>query len=240
MWVYRARVVALVSAALAAFVSPSANVHCRVLGHTINRRVSVNGVGGPSPPTRIRIVNPRRRFRSALALAAAAVVLIVAGAVFVKGELVSHPGYSVAEASPIPTPIQKTSVACLSPAIVLTGAINGCAGVLEGMSCPKGPYDATRVVHLRGSGNDYILYVEVDGGYHGPGTYPLTPWKTDGLNAGDGVAKVAVRQWNGVLWESFSGSLGIDSTEEGGDVEASLRLPGSASILHIHGPWTCP
>ena len=132
---------------------------------------------------------------------------------------------------------------CFSQAILLTGAINACVGVLEAMGCPRGSFDAARVVHLRGSGADYILYLEVDGGYQGPGTYPLAPWKKDTLLADDNVAKVAVREWDtGTLWESYSGLLTIDSSEESGRVEADLRLPDKTSspILHIQGTWTCP
>lgn len=163
-------------------------------------------------------------------------MFVVAGVVFVNSELVSHPKSSVAEVTPM-------LIGCLSPAIVLTGAINGCAGVLEGMGCPRGSFEMARVVHLRGSTGDYILYLEVDGGYQGPGTYPLAPWKKDTLLADDNVAKVAVREWDsGRLWESYSGSITIDSSEESGRVEADLRLPDktSSAILHVQGPWTCP
>lgn len=178
-------------------------------------------------------------------IAAAAAAIVAAGVVFVNGGLASHPASSVADVSPVPTLIQKTSVGCVYPAIVLTGAINGCAGFLEGMGCPRGSFDAPRVVHLRGSSGDYILYLAVDGGYQGPGTYQLVPWKKDTLNGDDNVAKVAVREWiGGTLWESFSGSLTIDSSEDRGSVDAMLRLtdnaPGSGALLHIEGPWICP
>lgn len=188
-------------------------------------------------------MRPPRQLKAAVVIVAAAAGVVVSGVVFVDMGLGSHPVSSVAEVSPIPTLIQKTSVGCLSPAIVLTGAISGCLGVLEGMSCPKGPFNTPRVVHLRGSTGDYILYLEVDGGYQGPGTYQLTPWKKDTLNGGDQVAKVAVREWDsGRLWESYMGSLTIDSSEESGRVEADLRIPDKSSspILNIDGPWTCP
>lgn len=190
--------------------------------------------GSPGKQTPSRPIP--RSARALVVIGGAAAVLLVAGTAYINSGLISR-------ATPAPSvTVAKTGVGCVSPAIALTGAITGCAGVLEAMNCPRGSLDATRVVHLRGSGNDYILYVEIDGGYQGPGTYKLTPWKKDTLNAGDGAAKVAIREWAGRLWESFSGSVTIDTSEEGGQVEADLLLPDKTSspILHIEGPWTCP
>ena len=167
-------------------------------------------------------------------MGAAAAMLVVAGTAFVTAGLVSHPS-----SRPIVT---KTAIGCLEPAIVLTGAISGCAGVVEGLSCPSGPFEAARVVHLRSSSADFILYLEVDGGYHGPGTYDLAPWPHDSLGTGDDVAKVAIREWiSGRLWESVGGSMTIDNSERDGTVDADLRVDSrSDALLHIHGPWTCP
>ena len=186
-------------------------------------------------------MGPSRRLRAGLVIAAAAGVLLVAAVVFMNGGIVPRPALTTAEISASPQITQQTTLVCGSSQLEMTGPWVDCATVLQAMSCPTGSLAATRVVHLHGRGNDFILYVEVDGGYRGPGTYELTPWQQSSLKAGDGVAKVAVRQWdNGVLWQSYTGSLQVDSSEESGRIDATLEASASDTVLHIFGPWHCP
>ena len=179
-----------------------------------------------------------RQFKGAVVIGGAAAVLFAAGVVFVNSGLASN-------ATPAPTrTVSHTAVGCLEPAIVLTGAINSCAGFVEGLSCPTGPFDVNSAIHLRGAKADFILYVQVTGpDYHGAGTYELAPWPHDTLEPSGGGAKVAVREWTGGrLWESVRGSLTIDDAGRDGSVDADLveADSGSDAVLHIHGPWTCP
>lgn len=184
-----------------------------------------------------------RHVKTAVVIGAAAAALVAAGIVFINPWRVSNPTGTLSAASPLPL-LSHTTFFCRSPGLTLTGNFNECTESVEAMACPSGSLDATRVIHLRGVSGDFILYVEVDGGYHGPGTYTLARWPHESLNAGDGLAKVGLREWSGGrLWLSSAGSLIIDSSQESGTIDADLTLPPedeSAAIIHISGPWRCP
>jgi len=111
------------------------------------------------------------------------------------------------------------------------------------MSCPTGSYSQARVVRLHGTKHDFILYVEVNGAYDGPGTYALAPWPNATLGKPDGIAKVAIREWNtGELFESTAGSLTINKSEESGWVYAGLGASSYSPVdvqLNISGWWSC-
>lgn len=188
-------------------------------------------------------MNSGRQVKSTVVIAAAAAALVAAGFVFINPWRASNPTAQVLVPSPLPT-LSHATVLCLSPGLTLTGVFNECAEVVEGMTCPSGSLDATRVMHLQGVSGDFILYVEVDGGYHGPGIYTLARWPHESLNAGDGLAKVGLREWNGGrLWLSSAGSLTIDTSQDGGTIDADVTLPPedeSAAIMHISGTWQCP
>ncbi len=125
----------------------------------------------------------------------------------------------------------------------LTGAFNECASINHGQSCPTGSFDLPRVILLIGTKDKFLLYVEVNGGYHGPGTYPLVPWPSSTLGVPDSVAKVAIREYTtGALWESSAGSVTIESSEEFGYVYAGLGASTSSPVdvsLNIAGWWSC-
>ena len=132
---------------------------------------------------------------------------------------------------------------CASTEMTFTGVFNECATVDQGMSCPTGSFSQARIFRMHGTKDDFIVYIEVNGNYHGPGTYVLAPWPHDSLGVPDGVAKVAVREYTtGRLWESSAGSLTIDPLENGGFVYAGLGPSANSPViveLNIAGWWSC-
>lgn len=54
-----------------------------------------------------------------------------------------------------------------------TGIFNECATVDKGTSCPSGSFNQARVFRMHGTKDEFIVYIEVNGNYHGPGTYVL-------------------------------------------------------------------
>jgi hypothetical protein len=189
------------------------------------------------------MIRPRiSSVRALVVMASAGVVILAAGLAYVKSGLPTSTTPTAA-VSPTPSPGQLIR-ACRPVELAITGGIRDCASMLAAMSCPASSSGSfAREVHLRGLTNDFILYVEIDGIYHGPGTYDLGPWPTDSLGVNDGVAKVAMRVWsNGDFWESTAGQLGIDGTGRRGWLNATFAEAGvnSAPTLIVTGPWTCP
>jgi hypothetical protein len=93
-----------------------------------------------------------------------------------------------------------------------------------------------------------MMFLSVDGGYHGAGTYPLVPWpNSPWLEAHDGVAKVLVQETGSrTYWQSTAGSMTIDPGGDSGSVLADLNFffTNSATTpthrrLKIDGPWRC-
>jgi len=135
------------------------------------------------------------------------------------------------------------SLACPPTELKLTGAFEECAAIDKGQSCPVGSPNPLWIVLLHGTKHDFLLYVEVNGVYHGPGTYALGPWPHDTLGVSDGVAKVAIREYfSGQLWESSAGSLTIDNLRDSGWVYAGLGASVNSPVqveLNIAGWWAC-
>jgi hypothetical protein len=151
---------------------------------------------------------------------------------------------------PAPRPVASPSVvatlsnlSCPPTELKLTGVFDECASVDKGQSCPTGSFDRPRVVMLHGTKDDFLLYIEVNGAYHGPGTYALSPWPHATLGVPDGVAKVVLREYiTGVVWESSAGSLMIGQSEESGWVYAGLGASASSPVdvsLNVAGWWSC-
>jgi hypothetical protein len=142
-----------------------------------------------------------------------------------------------------PTPTSLWNSPCPPTELSLSGAFQECASIAQSLSCPTGTFDNVRVVRLHGTKHDFLLYVEVNRAYHGPGTYALAPWPHATLGAPDGVAKVAIREFGtGKLWESSAGSLMIDKLEDGGYVYAGLGASSYSPVdveLNIAGWWSC-
>jgi hypothetical protein len=99
------------------------------------------------------------------------------------------------------------------------------------------------LAYLRDPLHTYLLYLEVNGGYHGPDLYALLVWPHAGLGARDGVAKVAVREaGSGALWRSTAGWLRVDRDEKSGSVRAGLVYDGAETTvlgLKTIGAWRC-
>lgn len=134
------------------------------------------------------------------------------------------------------------TLACPPTELKLTGAFEECASIDKGQSCPTS-FDQPKIVLLHGTKHDFLLYVEVNGVYHGPDTYALAPWPHDTLGVSDGVAKVALREYaSGRLWESSAGSLTVDNLGDSGWVYAGLGASVNSPVqvdLNIAGWWAC-
>ena len=115
-----------------------------------------------------------------------------------------------------------------------------------------------------GNGDAFLLYIEINGNYSGPGLYDLPPWP-HAMGTKYDPPKVAVQQdgtsefWqlmNGVriqnygtddYWHSVAGILNVSGTDgRSGTVSAILDLASGnsstvlGSDLSISGPWSCP
>ncbi|MGA8923797.1 MAG: hypothetical protein WB682_11685 [Candidatus Dormiibacterota bacterium] len=170
-----------------------------------------------------------------IAIGAASIVYVVSRGV--TGPTASRP-------SPSPSVVASSAnLSCPPTELKLTGVFDECAAIDKGQSCPTGSFDQPRVVLLHGTKDDFLLYIEVNGAYHGPGTYALMPWPHANLGVADGVAKVALREsTTGALWESSAGSLMIGQSEEFGWVYAGLGASESSPVdvaLNIAGWWSC-
>ena len=187
----------------------------------------------------------RRRTRALTVIAAVMVVVAVVGLVYLRGGMTSRYTDAVV-GTPSPSVVSTATPwngSCASTEMKFTGIFNECATVDKGMSCPSGSFSQARVFRMHGTKDDFIVYIEVNGNYHGPGTYVLGPWPHDSLGIPDGVAKVAVREYvTGRLWESSAGSLTIDNLENGGFVYAGLGRSANSPIvveLNLAGWWNC-
>lgn len=137
---------------------------------------------------------------------------------------------------------------CPTTQIVMTGEFVGCAVVAQTEYCPRS-FDEAKVLRLHRTRNDFLLYIEIDGGYHGPGTYQLRPWPHSSLGESDGQAKVAVREYvSGAMWQSVTGWLTVDPGQTSGSFSTGLGngLVSSRSYdsplavdLNLAGPWRC-
>jgi hypothetical protein len=131
--------------------------------------------------------------------------------------------------------------------VQVSGAIDDCAvtGGDTTSSCSTSAHVLDAIITIQGIHAKYILYVEVDGNYIGPGTYSLPPWPHAGLDENDGTAKVAVREYvSGAFWQSVGGILGVDQRGRSGYVRAQLSFVGGeptppVTTIQINGAWTC-
>ena len=144
-------------------------------------------------------------------------------------------------ASPRPVAVGN----CTAAEVSLIGAFNTCVGWDASFASNCAPDALSLVQRMRNGDSQFVLYVEVDGGYHGPGAYPLGAWPHPTLGARDGAAKVAVREVRtGALWRSIGGSLVVDRSGRAVNVDAALAFAGAPSSpatrgLKADGPWRC-
>lgn len=189
----------------------------------------------------------RRKSRALALIATSLVAVAVVGLIYLRASTTLL-GRNATAVLHTPSPQRKSLATpwngpCAPTEMKFTGIFNECATVDKGMSCPSGSFSEARIFRMHGTKDDFILYIEVDGNYHGPGNYALAPWPHDSLGVPDGVAKVAVREYSsGQLWESSAGSLTIDSLENGGFVYAGLGPSTYSAVdvqLNIAGWWSC-
>jgi hypothetical protein len=141
------------------------------------------------------------------------------------------------------------SDSCASGELQLGGSLNACAVVASNgsQSCSVSGTSLNDVITLRGGGDEYLLYVSIDGGYNGPRAYYLSPWAAGTLDAQDGQAKVAIREYRtGAFWQSVSGTLEVTGNDgNSGSLAVNLTFVGGESpppadgALGIIGNWTC-
>jgi len=185
-------------------------------------------------------------------------LLAVAGAVLwlIKGDgfrvvatVVSSARSSTPAAVSPPAPSEP---ACRATQVELIGAFWGCANPVVELDAPcqsYPPYDRLAgLAHVEDNQHRYLVFFSVDGGYHGPGSYPLVPWpNSPWMEAHDGVAKVLVQETRTrTYWQSTAGSLTIGQDGNSGSVLADLAFfftrSGNAPAsrrLKIDGPWKC-
>jgi hypothetical protein len=179
--------------------------------------------------------------RRILVIAAAVVVIALAALVYLL------PHQSNVASAPRSTPSSKATasaapLSCQPTELKLDGAFQECAAIDKAQSCPAS-FDQPKVVLLHGAKHDFLIYIELNGAYHGPGTYALVPWPHESLGVSDGVAKVAIREYvTGRLYESSAGSITIDNLQNSGYVYAGLGASPNSPVqveLNIAGWWSC-
>jgi hypothetical protein len=170
-----------------------------------------------------------------------------------------------AKVTPGPTP---TPLDCPSNQLALAGAFNECVKTVADVAatCSVSGHILEAVLRLGGASPDaFLLDIEVNGGFAGPGTssYALPPWPHLLGTQGD-VPKVAVQQdgtsayWQLVggvpvqrydtdaWWQSVAGILTVTGSDgRSGTVSAILErsatdnatVPGAT--LSLNGPWNC-
>ncbi len=190
------------------------------------------------------------RSKPLLALAAFVVALGVAALVITGG--IGRTTPTVHLGAP-PSPATFIAPVCPTRQIRLMGVINDCAFTLRRAPTGRGAPDGCVVtgrfldafILLQGGADQYLLYVEVDGSYVGPGDYSLPRWPDPSFHADDGVAKVAIRDYTtGDFWWSRSGVLTVSGNDgRSGLVTGALAFAGGESNalpgLNISGSWSC-
>jgi hypothetical protein len=137
--------------------------------------------------------------------------------------------------SPSPTP-----PSCTTDQLELDGVFNDCASpVVTTSACEVRGNSFDVVVQLHGVGggtpHDYLLYLSIGAGYHGPGTYA------------NSTVSAMIREYaTGALWRSISGVVLRVSGSNGrsGFVKAALAYVGGEPTpptigLNISGAWRC-
>ena len=142
--------------------------------------------------------------------------------------------------SPSPVPPLPTPPSCTTDQLELVGVFNDCAvPVVNSSACQVSANFFEVVVQLHGVGggtpHDYVLYLRISHGYHGPATYAST-----------GVSAEVRENATGALWRALSGVVLRVSGSDGrsGDVKAALAYVGGEPTpptigLNIAGAWRC-
>ena len=190
---------------------------------------------------------PRSRSRAMLLLA-----VVVASVIGVSW--LATGGISRLLTSPKPTakPFVESlpslvSQGCSPTEFELSGAFNDCARVsrYESVRCQASSQVLGGQLLLTGRHNSFLLYIEIEGSYGGPGVYDLSPW-AHGLGEKD-VPKAAIREYTtGAFWQSVAGVLGVTGADgHSGFINAELTYVGGAgptpprTQVSLLGDWKC-
>jgi hypothetical protein len=166
-------------------------------------------------------------------------------------------------ATPGPTPIP---LECAANELELVGAFGECVAPLASpLAVCSASGHILEAVLLLGHGNsDALLYIEIDGPFHGAGTYDLGPW-THPLGTNNDPPKIALQQdgtsellqrVNGVpveqygtdtFWQSVGGAVTVTGSDgRAGTVSAVLEMSAGhnatapGTTLTVSGAWRCP
>jgi hypothetical protein len=186
------------------------------------------------------------RYRSLLSLGAVVLVVGLASLIATGAIRPAPPtprATPTASPSPVPSlPIPPSSKppSCTTDQLELVGVFNDYGmPVVTTSACEVRGNVFDVVVQLHGVGggppHDYLLYLHIGPGYHGPGTY-----------ANSSVSAMIREYATGALWRSISGVILSVSGSDGrsGTVKAALAYVGGAPTpptigLNISGPWRC-
>jgi len=184
---------------------------------------------------------PSRASRGILVIAVAFVAIAVASLIYLNPHKSSA---SATRPGPSTTPLtlavaSPTDLACPPTELKITGVFEECASADQGQTCSASPASPLWVVLMHGTKHDFLLYIEGNSGYRGPGNYLLAP-KPDGV-------KVEIREYvSGRLWESSAGSIDIIDLGNGGGwggwIYAGLGPTPNSPVqtaLNLAGWWTC-
>lgn len=183
-----------------------------------------------------------RGVRAIAVMTCSAALIALAGIVYLRGP-------QLTAANPAPShSAAPANLNCRPGQFELTGTFVECAAIAGSEYCPAS-FDQLKVIRLHGPLNDFLLYIEIDGGDHGPGMYQLRPWPHPGLSENDRIAKVAVREHDsGRLFESVAGWLTVDGPGNRGSLSAGLvenpvfarGAAGPVKLdLNLAGVWSC-
>jgi hypothetical protein len=192
---------------------------------------------------------PRRK----LLVAQVAVLLVVFGLVIWGVGSRTSPAPR-ANLTPIATPAPSASFVltrtCTQQELAFKGAITDCAVQLGGLAACSQTGNSlegfrTRI-NLRGASKRlYELYLFVLGGYHGDGTYSISPPADASTPPPSTVAiefRVLAPQQD---WEATSGTLTIAGAGQSGGASAGMqttRVPGDPATpkrFTLNGTWRC-
>lgn len=179
----------------------------------------------------------------------------------------------VRDAPPTDTPaliatpgVTPVPLDCATNELELVGAFNECVASVPYAAEPCSVSGHVLEVTLRLGGGSFsaFLYMEIDGGYSGPGTYDLPAWphplgtakdppkvavQQDGTGEYSGLIHgVTVEQYGSdLLWQSVAGGLVVTGVDgRSGTVTAILELSSGHNAtmlgaeLTVSGAWSCP
>lgn len=138
--------------------------------------------------------------------------------------------------------------------VVEIGVFKECANAAPDSTSICSLNDQVLEARLRfASNNDvFVLDIEIDGTFTGPGVYELLPW-SHGLGTRGDVPKVVLNDHgNHAVWQSIAGLLTVMRSDgRSGTVDATLQPPNALPqpssgppvqdpTIGVLGTWSCP